>query len=329
MAREGTLFILVGPSGAGKNTLMEHVQDRLGGDLPQLATYTTRAPRGTEQEGVEHHFVTHAEFERLIALGTFVEYQKVHGNNYYGTPRAPIETAIHAPHDLIADIDFLGADAVRKAYPAHTVIVFITPPSLDDLEKRILRRGEISPKDLSNRLARARFELTYAPQCDYLVVNDDLETAVEDLYRIIMGVRAARSGSFDVAVAPHTIDGQVIPLIERNGNVLARPDGIPPRFSLAGRSSHPYEALKVQLSQEFAAPVEIEQWDDNRFDFAPPRYVVLETAPARFTLYYYYRCFWRATESDAPAGWVWTTLDRLVLPDAVRLRALGEKFPAD
>jgi guanylate kinase len=117
MSRQGILFILVGPSAAGKNTLIRRVQQQLR-DLSQLATATTREPRDDEVEGREHHFVTKDAFQKLIDAGALIEYTPVHMDDWYGTPRQTVEDALHTGQDLIADIEFLGATQIHAAYPA-------------------------------------------------------------------------------------------------------------------------------------------------------------------------------------------------------------------
>ena len=191
MPRQGILFILVGPSAAGKNTLMKPAQAHFG-DLDQLATMTTRDIRDGEEQGREHWFVSHQEFQHLINTDSLVEYQNVHVDDYYGTPRKTIENAIAQGRDLIADIEFLGASAILRAYAEHVVLIFVTPSNLDILAERIEHRGNVTPEEVKDRLERARFEMTFAPQCHYLVLNDEVTTATEQLQRIIASERARR-----------------------------------------------------------------------------------------------------------------------------------------
>lgn len=321
MAREGTLFILVGPSGAGKNTLMKQVQARVG-DLKQLATYTTRSPREGEEEGVQHHFVTDEEFNCLVEQGDFfVEYQNVHLNNFYGTPRGPIEQALDQARDLIADIDFLGAAEVRRAYPENTAIIFVTPPSLESLAERIRRRGPITDQELAGRLERARYELTYALQCDYMVVNDVLDKAIDNLFRIVTGERNRRSGIPGIAPVPrHKFHGQVMAAIERNGRVLVRIDqtgDTMPVFEHEERNQRPDVTLSVRMEDALGFPVSFEPPRDNRINFPPPRYVTLTEGASAFTLRYYYRCF-LPLDAAVPERWSWRPVEQLALPGDVR-----------
>jgi guanylate kinase len=200
----GLLFILVGPGGVGKNTLMEAVLprfDRLG----QLATITTRAIRPNEQPGVQHVFVTPKAFEQMIADGELVEYEEVHPGKYYGVPRRPLEAAFAAGDDLIADIEVSGAAKVRATYPENTVLIFIKPPSLSVLEERMRARGE-TPEGIAQRMERAAREMAYADQCDYVIVNDDgrSEEATHQLHAAIAAERACRTAqaSPEAALSP-------------------------------------------------------------------------------------------------------------------------------
>ena len=184
----GLLFILVGPAGAGKNAIMNEVLHQLA-DLQQLPTATTRPMRDTEQQGREHQFVSEAEFWQM----DLIESQAVH-NHLYGTPRVTIEYAMRNGHDLIADIEVLGATYLRNAYPNNIVLVFVQPPSVDDLIKRMSIRGE-TQDEIDTRLQRVEMEMQYAPQCDYLITNyqDQLTQSSAILYGIVLAERSRRA----------------------------------------------------------------------------------------------------------------------------------------
>lgn len=186
----GALFILVGPGGVGKNTLME-VMLAERDNLRQLATATTRPARPGEVEGVHHLFVSLDAFNALRESDQLVEHEEVHPGVFYGVPRAPIQTAIEEGRFLIADIECAGAEKVRQAYPADTVVIFVMPTSLDVLEERMRERGE-SPEGIAKRMARAERELLYKDQCDYVIINDDFETAAQALREIITREQARR-----------------------------------------------------------------------------------------------------------------------------------------
>ncbi len=190
MPHSGILFILVGPGGVGKNTIMNAVLDHTD-NLTQLATYTTRAVRPGETEGKQHHFVTPDDFRALIAQNAFIEYEEVHPDRFYGTPRSAVESALKQSHDLIADVDVKGAFRIKDAYPMQTVVVFIEPVALDVLEARMKARGE-SAEEIAKRMQRAGLELSYRDRADYRIVNDDLETAITQLTAIIRDERLKR-----------------------------------------------------------------------------------------------------------------------------------------
>lgn len=194
----GLLFLLVGPTGAGKNTLMKHVLERLP-NLQQLPTATTRPIRPTEQEGREHHFIDVPTFEQMIADGELLEWEKVHGKNYYGVPRRTVADSIQTAQDRIADVDVLGALRVRDAFPDNTLMIFVQPgasTALNDvlalIRERLQERGE-PEAEIENRLRRVAMEMDYAPLSDYLVVNDEVDQAGEMLYGIILAERSKRT----------------------------------------------------------------------------------------------------------------------------------------
>ena len=178
----GCLFILVGPSGVGKNTIMQDVIAKIPA-LRQLPTATTRAPRAGEQEGKQHYFVSLERFEQMKADGELLESQQVHPGKWYGVPRWQTKQALETGALLIADIDIYGAQAVRAAFPANVVTIFIKPPTLDVLRERLRERGET---DLEDRFRRAEMELSHAPECDFQVTNDVLEEAAHKVAEIIL-----------------------------------------------------------------------------------------------------------------------------------------------
>jgi len=181
---QGVLFVLVGPSGVGKNETMKGVLGNVP-RLRQFPTMTTRPMRANEQQGVQHFFVSPEEFRRLIAQNALIEYQEVYKDKYYGTPRRHLQDAFDSASTVIADIEVLGADKVKAAFPDRVVTIFIAPPSLADLEKRIRNREKISEEEIKERLDRAPFELSYARQCDYCVINDTLPQTVDAVTAIV------------------------------------------------------------------------------------------------------------------------------------------------
>lgn len=189
--KQGVLFILVGPGGVGKNTMMNDVMARIP-DMKQLATYTTRSMRPGEVQNVHHIFVQPDEFRALIPQNWFIEHEEVHPGKFYGTPRGSVETAFEQGRVLIADIEFMGASRIKAAYPQNTIIVFVKPTSPDVLEARMRQRGE-PQEEIDKRMARAVRELQFEDQSDYVIINDELERATQELYELVIAEKQRRS----------------------------------------------------------------------------------------------------------------------------------------
>lgn len=173
-----TLFVVSGPSGAGKGTLVEQVRS-LRPDLGLTVSATTREPRPGETDGVSYHFMSADAFQRMVDEGGFVEWAHVHGH-CYGTPVSEVEKNLVSGRSLILEIDVQGALQVKEKYP-DAVLVFIKPPSLDVLEQRLRGRGTETEECVALRLANAREELKLADRYDAVIVNDDLACAVKEL----------------------------------------------------------------------------------------------------------------------------------------------------
>lgn len=182
----GSLIVVSAPSGAGKSTLVQRVLAAVD-RLRYSVSYTTRARRGSEQEGVEYHFVSEAEFMDLRERGQFLEWAQVHGS-LYGTRRDETERLLDEGFDLILDIDVQGAAQVKRNMP-EAVTVFILPPSRQVLESRLRSRNLNEPLDLRRRLVNAAREVRFYEEFDYLIVNDDLERAAAVLGAIILADR--------------------------------------------------------------------------------------------------------------------------------------------
>jgi guanylate kinase len=179
----GKLFIMVGPAGTGKNSLMKAAIAAVP-NLRQLPTATSRPMRSGEQEGREHFFVTRQQFETIMADDDLLEWQMVHGTHYYGMVRSRTREVLENGELVIADIDYLGARAAKLAYPDSVVTIFITPPSSADLLTRLRSRGE-NLAETSKRLLRAPREMAVAPECDYVILNDVEAEAAAQLIDII------------------------------------------------------------------------------------------------------------------------------------------------
>lgn len=185
----GLLFVLVGPPGVGKNAMMNRILEQIA-SLSQLPTATTRPIRPTELHGREHLFVSPDEFQHMIERGALIEWQVVHGHQY-GTPRSTVQHAISMGQDLIADIEVLGSRCLRSEFPNNVVVVFVQPPSVDELIHRMHNRGE-SEAEIQKRMQRVEMEMRYAPECDYLITNDSIERASDILRGIILAEYSRR-----------------------------------------------------------------------------------------------------------------------------------------
>jgi guanylate kinase len=178
----GCLFIVVAPSGAGKTSLVKALLGQRPG-VELSISFTTRAPRPGEQDGVDYFFVSPAEFEQKRAAGEFLESALVHGN-YYATSRTWIEARIAAGADILLEIDCQGAKQVIGMFP-DAVGVFIAPPSIDELRERLLKRGQDSPEVIERRVTAARSELQQAGEFEYVIINQDFATALAQLLAIV------------------------------------------------------------------------------------------------------------------------------------------------
>jgi guanylate kinase len=185
----GNLFVVVAPSGAGKTSLVADLLER-DSNVRLSVSYTTRAPRSGEAGGREYHFVTRGEFERMIAAQDFLEHADVYGN-YYGTSRRVIESELAGGHDVLLEIDWQGAAQVRKLFP-HMVGIFVLPPSLDELRRRLTARGKDSPEAIERRMASAREEISHVLEFEYIIVNEHFETASADLQSVVRAARLSR-----------------------------------------------------------------------------------------------------------------------------------------
>lgn len=184
--RRGTLFVVSAPSGAGKTTLCREVRERVA-DLAYSVSYTTRAPRPGEQDGVDFWFVSEERFRALLSRHEFAEWATVHGN-LYGTHANALEAALAEGRDVLLDIDTQGAAQLRGRYP-EAVLVFIVAPSLGELEQRLRERRSDAEVEIERRLARAREEIALWRKYDYLIVNRDVKEALEQLTAIVQAER--------------------------------------------------------------------------------------------------------------------------------------------
>lgn len=177
MNKVSKLIILAAPSGSGKSTILRYLMQNPDLNLHFSISATTRQPRGTEKNGVEYLFITPDEFRQHIADGDFIEYEEVYTDRYYGTLRSQVDSQLEAGQNVIFDVDVKGALNIKKAYEKRALAIFIQPPSIDELRTRLMARATDSAEDIEQRLAKADYELTFAPQFDEVVINDNLEIA--------------------------------------------------------------------------------------------------------------------------------------------------------
>ncbi len=182
MKRRGLLLVVSGPSGAGKGTICDLFLAN-NPDVAVSVSATTRKPRDGEVEGKSYYFMSEEQFKAKIAAGEFYEYAHNYGN-YYGTPRRFVEEKLASGQDVILEIDIKGAQQVKQQVPDATYI-FILPPSLDELENRIINRGSETPESLGRRMASAREEMSFVDKYDYFIINDDLADAVYKMECIV------------------------------------------------------------------------------------------------------------------------------------------------
>jgi len=182
----GNLFILSAPSGAGKSSLINALLKKHA-DMKVSVSHTTRAPRPGEENGVHYHFASTDEFKALIAEDDFFEWAQVF-DNYYGTSKQAIESQLDAGIDVFLDIDWQGAQQVRKIMPSVKTI-FILPPSKEELEQRLNNRGQDSAEVIASRMAKAQSETSHYNEYDFVIVNDDFDTALGDIEMIVMAQR--------------------------------------------------------------------------------------------------------------------------------------------
>ena len=179
---KGILYVVSGPSGAGKSSIISMLLERCS-SLEFSVSYTTRKRREGEQNGKDYFFVTKEKFEDMRRRGEFLEWAEVHGN-FYGTSKRFVNEGLKEGKQLLLDIDVQGAMNVKKLFP-EGIYIFITPPSLEALKARLIKRGTESDAQIARRLKDAKWELSHIKEFDYIVMNEDLDTAVEDIYTIV------------------------------------------------------------------------------------------------------------------------------------------------
>lgn len=185
MSAKGKVIIISAPSGCGKSTIINALLAKGEIDMQFSVSATNRKPREGEKHGVNYYFLSDEEFRRAIAAGEFVEYEEVYPGRYYGTLRSEIDRIVDAGHNVVLDIDVKGGVNVKRMYGDEAVSVFIQPPSVEALRQRLIGRGTETPEAIAQRVDRAEFEISYAPQFDHAVVNDDLDKAIAEVSDIL------------------------------------------------------------------------------------------------------------------------------------------------
>ncbi|WP_288918919.1 guanylate kinase [uncultured Prevotella sp.] len=186
METTGKLIIFSAPSGSGKSTIVqwlmrEHPELRLAFSI----SATTRAPRGTERNGVEYLFLSEDEFRDRIDKDEFLEYEEVYAGRFYGTLKSQVERQTAKGENVVFDVDVKGGCNIKKFYGDRAMSIFVQAPSVGELRRRLIGRGTDSEEAIRNRLAKASYEMTFAPKFDHVVVNDDLEKAEEETYELV------------------------------------------------------------------------------------------------------------------------------------------------
>ncbi len=190
MQRKGLLIILSSPSGAGKSTLAKRLM-LWDPTLRFSVSATTRAPRPGEEDGREYFFRSRPEFEAMVNAGEMLEHAEVFGN-FYGSPKAPVERAMAEGRDTLFDIDWQGGQQVKQAMSSNVVSIFILPPSIAELERRLRSRGQDSDEVIAGRMAKSEAEISHWAEYDYVLINNDLDQAEADLITILKAERMRR-----------------------------------------------------------------------------------------------------------------------------------------
>ena len=185
-SKRGRLIIVSAPSGSGKSTIVNWLMQ----EHPELNLYfsiscTSRAPRGTEQDGVEYFFLTPEEFRAKIENDEFLEYEEVYEDRFYGTLKKQVERQRRAGQNVVFDVDVKGGVNIKRHYGDEALSIFIQPPSIDELRRRLVSRATDTPEAIEERLAKAAYEMTFAPQFDRVLVNDDLEVAKAEALKLV------------------------------------------------------------------------------------------------------------------------------------------------
>lgn len=181
---QGKLLIVSAPSGSGKSTLVHHLMSAVDG-LEFSVSATSRKPRGEELDGIDYHFLTVEDFQKKIEADAFVEWEEVYPGRYYGTLKSEVERIRQKGNTVVFDVDVVGGLNIKKLYGNQALAVFIKPPSIDHLRRRLENRGTDSREDIESRLRKAEEEMNYADKFDGVILNDDLELAKSEFLKMV------------------------------------------------------------------------------------------------------------------------------------------------
>ncbi|MBO5052724.1 MAG: guanylate kinase [Muribaculaceae bacterium] len=184
-SKTGKIIVICAPSGCGKSTILNTLLDSGICNLKFSVSATNRKPRPDEEDGVHYHFMSTDQFRDAVAEGKFVEWEQVYPGRYYGTLKSELQGAIDSGENVVLDIDVKGAMHVKELFGDKVLTIFILPPDIETLRKRLIGRGTDAMDEIERRVNRARYEISFADKCDGRVINDDLETAISDTRRLI------------------------------------------------------------------------------------------------------------------------------------------------
>ncbi|MDR0894459.1 MAG: guanylate kinase [Prevotellaceae bacterium] len=179
------LIIFSAPSGAGKSTIVNYLLQQPALNLAFSISATNRPPRGSEQNGIDYFFLSPEEFSRRIAVGDFLEYEEVYEGRYYGTMKSQVENLLANGQNVIFDVDVVGGCHIKQHYGAQALSVFILPPSVEELRRRLTDRATDSPEMIERRIAKAEYELSFAPRFDKIIINNELGKAKSEALQLI------------------------------------------------------------------------------------------------------------------------------------------------
>jgi len=206
VARRGLMLVLSSPSGAGKSTIARALLER-DGHIAMSVSCTTRSPRPGEVDGKDYHFVTVEKFQQMVEAGQFLEHARVF-DNYYGTPRGPVEDALAAGRDVLFDIDWQGTQQLGQNARADLVTVFILPPSLDELERRLHSRAQDSAEVVAKRMAKAGDEMSHWFEYDYILLNTEVDRSIARVQSILDAERLKKDRQVAMAAFVNHLRGQ-------------------------------------------------------------------------------------------------------------------------